>query len=242
MKLDELKDKKVLILGLGKEGLSTLTFLKRLFSDKEIGIADNKTLKELGGGTQRIITKNTKLKLHLGRNYQKSLNLYDVVFRSPGIRFPKSTTAKITSQTKIFLEAHRDKIIGITGTKGKTTTTSLIYKIFKDANLNVELVGNIGNPPFDYIDKIKNTDFFIFELSSFQLQDLQKSPHIAVFLNLYKEHLDYHRGFENYRKAKANIVKWQGKKDFVVYNCDSKPVDEIVRKAKSSKVPFSINI
>lgn len=239
MKIEELKNKKILILGLGNEGMSTLKFLRRTFPDKIIGIADEKTQKELGSNLQKIITKDNKLKLHLGRNYQDSFNLYEVIFRSPGIRLPKSTTAQITSQTKIVVEAYRDKIIGVTGTKGKTTTTSLIYKILKDAKLNVELVGNIGNPPLDYIDKVKNIKFFIFELSSFQLQDLQESPHIAVFLNLYEEHLDYHRGFENYKKAKGNIVRWQKKGDFVVYNNDSKLVREITGEVKSTKIPFS---
>lgn len=233
MKLEELKDKKLLILGLGKEGLSTLKTLRKKFPNKIIDIADQ--------DTQRIIDRDDKLKYHLGKNYQESLNLYDVIFKSPGIKITKSTIAKVTSQTKIIVENYRDKIIGITGTKGKTTTTSLIYKILKDAKLNVELVGNIGNPPFDYIDKIKSTEFFVFELSSFQLQDLNKSPHIAVFLNLYKEHLDYHGGFENYKKAKSNIVKWQGKRDFVIYNYDSKITNEIVKRAKSKKIPFSIN-
>lgn len=240
MKLGELKDKKVLILGLGKEAASTLKYLRKEFPNEVIGVADKKTLKELEGDVQKIIAKDSKLKLHLGRNYQESLNLYEVIFRSPGVLFPKVTSAKITSQAKVFVETYRDKIIGITGTKGKTTTSSLIYKILKDAKLNVKLVGNIGNPPFDYMDKLKNTKFFVFELSSFQLQDLQKSPHVSVFLNLYKEHLDYHGGYENYKRAKTNIIKWQGKKDFAIYNYDSSAVGEIVRKTKATKIPFSI--
>lgn len=240
MRLEELKDKKVLILGLGKEGMSSLKFIRKSFPDKIIGIADRKTLKQFDNNLQKIITKDKKLKFHLGRKYQEYLNFYDVIFRSPGVRLPKSTTAKVTSQTKIFIANYKDKVIGITGTKGKTTTASLIYKILKDAKVNVKLVGNIGNPPFDFVDKIAGAIFFVYELSSFQLQDLETSPHISVFLNLYKEHLDYHAGFENYRKAKANIVKWQKKEDFVIYNKDSESVAEIVEKGSAAKIPFSI--
>jgi len=240
MKLEELKSKEILILGLGTEGFSTLKHLRKLFPDKTIGVADEKELNEFDNTSQRIITKDKKLKRYLGKNYHRSLNLYEVIFRTPGMPLPKNTTAKITSQTKIFVETYRDKIIGVTGTKGKTTTSSLIHKILKDAGMKVHLVGNIGNPPFDYLDEVPKTDFFVYELSSFQLQDLNVSPHVAVFLNLYEEHLDYHGGFENYKRAKKNIVKWQNKNDYIIYNSDSKIVEKIVKKYKAKKVPFSL--
>ena len=111
--------------------------------------------------------------------------------------------AYVSSSTEIFLEKHRDKTIGITGTKGKSTTSSLIALLLKNAGYKVELVGNIGLPAIDkYYSEV---DYFVYELSSFQLDDLKVSPHIAVFLNIFEEHLDYHKSFENYLNAKAKI-------------------------------------
>lgn len=240
MEIEGLTDKKILILGLGKEGTSTLRYIRKKFPKKLIGLADQKTLNQLDKDIQNIIKKDKNLKLYVGSNYQKDVNKFDIVFKSPGLHITKPTTAQVNSQTQVFLGLFRDKIIGVTGTKGKTTTSSLIYKILKDAKIKALLVGNIGNPPFDYMEKTTNTDIFVYELSSFQLQDLKVSPHISVFLNLYKEHLNYHGGFENYKKAKLNITEWQKEGDFVVYNVDSRTVREIARKAKSTKIPFSI--
>lgn len=236
----DLASKNTLVLGLGKEGISTLKFLRRKFPNKLIGVADYKTIKDLEQKSQKILEKDKKLILHLGRSYQNQLNKYDVIFKSPGVKIEKQTRADITSQTKIILESFRDKVIGITGTKGKTTTSSLIHKILQDAKFKVLLLGNIGNPPFDVIDKIPSAQYLVYELSSFQLQDLKVSPHIAVFLNLYQEHLDYHGGFDNYKNAKTNIVRWQNKRDFVVYNADSQIVAQIVKRYSANKIPFSL--
>ncbi|GAI26553.1 unnamed protein product, partial [marine sediment metagenome] len=125
MKLNDLKDKKILILGLGREGRDNFRFLRKMFPKKILGIADI---------SERIKKPDKKVKLHLGKNYLKALKNYDVIVKSPGIPFkilPKSALKKITSQTKIFFENCPRKIIGITGTKGKSTTASLIYQILK---------------------------------------------------------------------------------------------------------------
>lgn len=238
--LEDFKNKSVLILGIGKEGTSTLRYIRKNFPEKLIGLADQKRLNQLDKDIRDIIKKDKKLKLYLGSNYQRDLNKFDVIFKSPGLQVTKPTTAQIMSQTQVFLGLFRDKIIGVTGTKGKTTTSSLIYKILKDANIKVHLVGNVGNPPFDYMEKIVKTDIFVYELSSFQLQDLKVSPHISVFLNLFNEHLDYHGDFENYQKAKTNIFKWHEKGDYLIYNADSVPLVKIIEKADSTKIPFSI--
>lgn len=239
MKIEDLADKKILILGLGTEGTSTLKYLRAKYPEKLIGIADQKKSNELDKGIRNLIANDKKLELYLGGNYQRNLNKFDVIFKSPGVQITQPTSSQVTSQTEIFLNLYRGKAIGVTGTKGKTTTASLIYKILKDANLKVHLVGNVGYPPFDIMGKITKDDIFVYELSSFQLQDLKISPHIAVFLNLYKEHLNYHGGFENYKKAKSNILKYQSKKDIVIYNADSEIVDKLVNEYKASKIPFS---
>lgn len=234
------KNKNIIILGLGIEGISTLKYLRKLFPNKLITLADQKTEVQLQKDLQTIINNDHQLTLHLGKGYQNNLKHYDIIFKSPGIRLQRPTTAKVTSQTELFLESYRNKIIGITGTKGKTTTSSLIYKILKDAKLDVQLIGNIGRPPFDVLDKISNATYLAFELSSFQLADLRISPHISVFLNLYSEHLDFHKTFKNYQMAKANITLWQNEDDYLIYNRDSAQIAKIIKDLKSKKIPFSL--
>lgn len=239
MILEDLKGKKILILGLGREGLSTLKFLRKKYPTQIIGIADQANTQDLSETARQIVKEDDNLELCLGKEYLKAISRYDVIFKSPGINL-KDQSAKIISQTEIFLELKRDMVIGVTGTKGKSTTSSLIHKILKDANFKVELVGNIGNPPFDYLDEKYKDYFFVFELSSFQLQNVKTSPHIAVFLNLYQEHLDYHESIEGYIKSKENITKFQTKRDYFVFNSESNEVFEVSRRTKAIKVPFSV--
>ncbi|MEI7898086.1 MAG: UDP-N-acetylmuramoyl-L-alanine--D-glutamate ligase, partial [bacterium] len=147
---------------------------------------------------------------------------FDVIFRSPGIpvwnlSLPRE---RITSQTELFLEFYSKQVIGITGTKGKSTTSSLIHHIFKTAGKDVILAGNIGNPVFHFIDLITPQTTIVFELSSHQLEYLASGPHIAVLLNLFQEHLDAYASYEAYQAAKVNIAKYQQQDDFLVFNED----------------------
>ena len=265
--LENLKNQKILILGFGREGRDTFLFLRKLFPNKVLGIADrDKNIKN-----QK--SKIKKAKWHLGENYLKALKNYDVVIKSPGIPFkilPKSALKKIITQTEIFLENCPGKIIGITGTKGKSTTTSLIYKILKDGGIKAHLVGNIGKPvlnlfpsptkwdegrdeaklqrPFSATQKDSNppatlppkgrAPVYVYELSSHQLYNLKKSPRIAVFLNIYPEHLDYYRNFKEYVRAKANITRYQTKDDYLIFNSGDKLVKEIAKKSKAKKIPI----
>ena len=256
MKLNELKDKKVLILGFGREGKDSFLFLRKLFPDKVIGVGDKLEFKNL-----KLKIKNYKhVKWHLGKNYLKALKNYDVIVKSPGIPFKllKSdfNRAKITTQTDIFFENCPGKIVGVTGTKGKSTTASIIYKILKAGGLKVHLVGNIGKPVLNLLSsatklskkaKVKMRtkfssptpkDIYVYELSSHQLYNLKKSPYIAVFLNIYPEHLDYYRNFKEYSQAKANITRYQTKNDYLVYNSQDKLVKEFAKKSKAIKIPI----
>jgi UDP-N-acetylmuramoylalanine--D-glutamate ligase len=240
MRLEELKNKKVLILGLGREGKDTFKFLSKIFPEKTFGIADKDKNCEL-----RITNYELrKIRWHLGENYLKALKDYDVIIKSPGvpIHLPEVERAfregKITSQTEIFFENYKGKIAGITGTKGKSTTASLIYKVLKEGGLKVHLAGNIGKPVLNYLISSKEDEVFVYELSSHQLYNLKISPHIAVFLNIYPEHLDYYKDFNEYLMAKANITLCQTENDFLVYNFKDKNVRKIAEKSKAKKIPI----
>jgi UDP-N-acetylmuramoylalanine--D-glutamate ligase len=126
----------------------------------------------------------------------------------------------ITSQTKLFFDLCPCPIIGVTGTKGKGTTSSLIYEMLKAEGRDAYLGGNIGLPPFAFLDKLTGQSIVVLELSSFQLQDLNKSPHIAVMLMVTSEHLDHHETVEEYVEAKRNILRFQSQEDFTIVNRD----------------------
>lgn len=238
MEFKRLEDKKILILGFGKEGRDTFRFLRKLFPKKTIGIAD---VKDKIQDTKYKI-QNTKL--HLGKNYLKALKDYEVIIKSPGIpiHLPEIEKAfekgKISSQTEIFLNNCPGKIIGITGTKGKSTTTAMIYEILKAGGIKSHLVGNIGKPVLNLLFKATEEDVYVYEMSSHQLYGLKKSPHIAVFLNIYPEHLDYYRNFKEYARAKANITLHQNKNDYLVFNVKDENIRKFASKSPAKKIPI----
>lgn len=204
MKLENLKEKKILILGFGREGKNTYKTLKKLFPEKKIFIFDEN-------------------KKEADEKELKNISKYEVIIKTPGIPFSKikqylSKKNIVTSQTELFLENCKGKVIGVTGTKGKSTTSSLIYKILKDNGFKVKLVGNIGKPALSYVLTSNPKDIFVYELSCHQLDNIKISPNIAVFLNIYPEHLDYYKNFRSYLNAKKNITRYQEKNDFLVLN------------------------
>ncbi len=204
--MDIFKNKKIAIVGEGIEGQSSAKFLKDKGAD--VIILDEKS----------------------GEGYLEGLDKYDLIVRSPGIKistlekFVKSE--KITSQIKIFFDLCPCEIIGVTGTKGKGTTSSLIYEMLKQQGFDTYIGGNIGVPPFEFLDKLNAQSKVVLELSSFQLMDLKKSPHIAVMLMITSEHLDYHGSVEEYIDAKRNIVRYQNEKDFAILNRDYPATNE----------------
>ena len=234
MKLNELKNEKILILGFGQEGMDNFRFLRKIFPEKVLGVGDQKKI-------QIPKSKFQKVKLHLGKNYLKALKDYDVIIKSPGIPFkimPRNVLGKITTQTEIFFENCPGKIVGITGTKGKSTTASMIYEILKAGGIRAHLVGNIGKPVLNLLFSATPKDVYVYELSSHQLYNLKKSPQIAIFLNIYPEHLDYYKNFREYVRAKANIARYQTKDDYLVFNSGDKLVREIAKKSKAKKIPI----
>ncbi|PKL72133.1 UDP-N-acetylmuramoyl-L-alanine--D-glutamate ligase [Candidatus Kuenenbacteria bacterium HGW-Kuenenbacteria-1] len=227
--LKKIKNKKIAFLGLGIENYALIKYILNKKINCELTICDARSEKELNKKYKEF----KKLKWQLNKNYNKNLEKFDILFRSPGwpINKVKSQKSKVkshlSSPMQLFFEICPTKnIIGITGTKGKGTTASLIYKILKTANKKVWLGGNIGVAPFDFLNKIKKTDWVVLELSSFQLEDMTISPHISAITNFYPEHLapadpnnpNFHKTLKDYYNAKLNIIKWQNEKNWAIIN------------------------
>ena len=198
--------KTVCILGFRREGKSTYKILKKFCSPRSVAIADlnpvDRSANELPESVELIC----------GEDYQKSLDDFDLVFKSPGIVLEKPPTelkCTITSETQVFFSVFRDQIIGITGTKGKSTVTSLIYHILKESGKDCRIAGNIGIPVFDIAEGMTEQTTVVCELSCHQLEYMTVSPAKAVFLNLFEEHLDHYGTMENYYNAKKNIYLHQ---------------------------------
>lgn len=226
MKLKELEDKKILILGFGKEGRETLSSLRELFPQKVFCIADQSEI---------IKSPDENTKLILGKDYLNSLDEYDLIIKSPGIKFFPQILAvreEVTSATRLFFQNldESNRVIGVTGSKGKSTITSLIYNVLKDAGIKTEIVGNIGRPSLSFVH-LKDT-VFVYELSSYQLEDFAEKVDVAVFSAFFPDHLDYHGNFKKYFDAKANIVKAQNSKCFFVYNKKYDQIGSLVTPAQ----------
>ncbi len=236
MKLDQLKNKRILILGLGKEGIDALKFFKKKFPTNLIAGADK---------NEKIKNKVTRVKYYLGNKYLDSIKNYDVVIKSPGIPLHviKPLIKKnqhITSSTDIFLNNCQGLVIGVTGTKGKSTICTTIHNILKSGGYKSNLIGNIGKPTLKHLLKNDPSEIYVYELSSFQLAVATKSPDIAIILNIFKDHLDHHRNFKEYINSKGRIFKFQKKSDFLIYNRKDKIVRNLAKKAESQKISFTL--
>lgn len=236
----DLKNKLVAIVGFGQlEGKATLKYLLK-HGIKPV-LFDRRPWESWNTADQELI-KDAGVNFIFGPDCLKELVGFDVVFRNPAVPVLSPELVKIknegkivTSQAQWFLDNFKGTVLGVTGTKGKGTTSALIYEILKSSGKNVELTGNIGKiQPFEFLDESRAEDFAVFELSSFQLQDMSKSPHIGVVLMVTSEHLDYHQDIAEYHKAKEAVVKWQSSSDFAVINSDY-PASKIIGSAGNGK-------
>lgn len=236
------KDKKIIILGFGREGQSTYKLIRRHLKEQKLYIADKK--ENFQENFEFLKTDNNVIFIS-GEKYLENLKDYDIIMKSPGISFlgidTKEYLYKIKSQLELLLEFFNIFTIGITGTKGKSTTSSLIYKILKDQNIKAMLLGNIGVPVFDYIDDIQEDMTIILEMSSHQLEYMEQSPNIAILLNVYEEHLDHYQSFEKYAEAKCNIFKYQKESDYFLYNSDNEMLKKLVKNTNGTTYKVSLN-
>lgn len=234
-------NKKIAIVGFGIEGISCANYLG---ARNQIFIIDRRSKDQIDNDLwAKLKIKDSKF--FWESQVPKGLNV-DLIVRSPGVR-PDSPQikkllgqkTKVTSPTNIFFNECLCPIIGVTGTKGKGTTATLIYKILREKYKDVILAGNIGTPALDVISKIKKDSVAVLELSSFQLVDLKKSPHVAVILMVTSEHLNWHKDQQEYVGAKKPIVSFQKEKDFAVVNSDFETSLKITNGIKSKIYHFS---
>ena len=236
-----LRDKKAAVLGLGVEGKDLARFL--VSRGALVTIFDQKNKNELD--LEDIDVK--RVRFVTGEKYLSGdFGQYDVIYRSPGVyRYKKELVraeksgVEISSALKLFMDLCPARVIGVTGTKGKGTTSTLIYEILKADGRDAYLVGNIGVPYLGILDKLNANSWVVMELSSFQLIDLTKSPHIGVVLNITKDHLDWHKALTEYIDAKKNIVRYQDGEDFAVINKDYKVSRSFGKDAGGDVVYFS---
>lgn len=231
-----LEGKKVLILGFGMEGYSTYRLIRRHLPEQKVYISDaNSKVYE----KYEDVQKDVNVEIIPADEYLKELEKYDVIMKTPGLSFKDIDTSKfidkIKSQIELFLEFVDVFTIGVTGTKGKSTTSSLIYDIISKQREDVHLLGNIGVPLFDEIDKLTEKSIVVLELSSHQLEYVQVSPNVAILLNLFEEHLDHYKSYEHYINAKLNICKFQNADDYFLYSIDNECLREHVEKLRDFK-------
>ncbi|MCQ2417606.1 MAG: UDP-N-acetylmuramoyl-L-alanine--D-glutamate ligase [Oscillospiraceae bacterium] len=213
-----IQNQNVLLLGYGREGRAVYRRLMQAGGFSSVGIADKNSIADPPEGAA----------LHIGEDYLRAMTDYDVIFKSPGIVLPKEyqphlLKGRVTSLTELFLTAYREQIIGITGTKGKSTTSSLLYHVLQTAGIPSVLGGNIGIPTADLYEQITGDTVIVMETGVHQLEYNHVSPKTAVFLNLYEEHLDHYGTFANYAYCKENIYRNQKAGDLLICGLPSMP-------------------
>lgn len=209
---------KIALLGYGKEGQAAEKYFKTHFN-AECDIFENFTPEEIK---------------------QRDYSPYDIILRSPSV--PPLGLPNESSLTRYFFDHCPCPIIGVTATKGKGTTCSFIKSILDSLNQDAYLVGNIGTPAIEVLDNLKPTSVVVYEMSSFQLWDLQKSPHIAVLGHLEPDHLNVHKDYADYLAAKANITRWQTANDYLIYYSKNPETTKIADTSKAAKVPYPYEV
>ena len=236
-----IKNRKVAIIGLGISNIPLIEELYNLGAD--ITLFNNKPLENLD---KNILDKiyEYKLKFYSGENYLRNLIGFDIIFRSPSCRpdLPEIISevekgAILTSEIELVLELCPGKTIGITGSDGKTTTTSLIYELIKEQGYKCYVGGNIGIPLFTKIKEMTPEDYVVLELSSFQLMTMKTSPNISVITNITPNHLDIHKGYDEYINSKCNIFRYQNETDTLILNYDNS-ITRVFEKQANGKVIF----
>lgn len=239
--IKDFENKKIAILGFGKEGKSTYTLLRKYLKDIPLTIKDkNPSIKD-----DPVLGNDANVEIITGDNYLDELDKYDIIMKTPGITLKdidiSNIRNKICSQLEILLKYYKNNIIGITGTKGKSTTSSIIYDVLKNNNKKCLLLGNIGIPIFDFIDTIEIDTVLVVEMSSHQLEFVNSSPHIAIITNLYQDHLDHTKGIDDYYQSKMNITRYQNEDDILIYYKSCNTLDKLINDLKRNSNIFTVD-
>lgn len=240
--LESLHGRRVAVIGIGVSNTPLIKMLLR--SGVNVTACDKNPREEFGGTIEEL--ESLGAEVHLGADYLDHLEGHDIVFRTPGLRpdVPQLEVARergsvITSEMEIFFQVCPCEIIAVTGSDGKTTTTTIIAELLKKSGLNVYVGGNIGKPLLSEVINMEPDDMVVLELSSFQLMTMNMSPDVSVVTNLAPNHLDVHRSMEEYVAAKENIFLYQESEDLAVFNYDNEITHGFARKAKSRVTMFS---
>ena len=246
-KLKEFEDfirfRKIAIIGLGVSNIPLIDYMHE--KKAKVTVFDDREFEKIPEEITKKI-ENYKFEYSFGKDNLKKLKNFDIIFRSPSC-LPTRTElveeekrgALVTTEIEMLMKMCPCKIVGVTGSDGKTTTTSLIYSILKEAGYNTYLGGNIGTPLFTKISEIKPDDIVVLELSSFQLMGMKVSPHIGVITNITPNHLNIHKDYQEYIDAKKNIFKYQKENDIIVLNYDNAITRECAKEALGKVVYFS---
>ncbi len=238
---DMIKDRRVTVIGIGISNRPLIRYLVQ--HGAHVTACDRKTKQQLGEYAREL--ENMNVALSLGDSYLDHLDA-DIIFKTPGLRFDhsallaaKAAGAQITSEMEMFFEICPCKIIAVTGSDGKTTTTTLIYKMMTEEGYTCHLGGNIGTPLLTKAENMNEEDFAILELSSFQLHTMTKSPDIAVITNISPNHLDMHKDYQEYIDAKKNILLYQTPQQLAILNEDNEVTRSMKDDAKGQVLTFS---
>ncbi len=238
-----LRNRKVAIIGLGISNIPLLEYLHNLGA--RVTVFDDKEVDDI---PKEIMDKvvSYSMEFSFGKNNLDKLNNFDIIFRSPSCMLNKEEIIKeekrgaiITSEIELLMKICPCKIIGVTGSDGKTTTATLIYSILKKAGYKCFLGGNIGIPLFTRVNEMKPEDIVVLEISSFQLMGMEISPDISVITNISPNHLNVHKSYEEYIDAKKNIFKFQDDKGIVVLNYDNEITRKCANEANGKVIFFS---
>ncbi|WP_346930805.1 UDP-N-acetylmuramoyl-L-alanine--D-glutamate ligase [Clostridium sp.] len=239
-----IKDKNVAVVGIGVSNIPLIEFLIGLGA--RVTAFDKKNIEKLKDVVDKYQCKGVKFEL--GEEYLSNLHGFDIVFKTPSMRIDgkeltiaKNEGAYITSEMEEFVRYCPAKVYGITGSDGKTTTTSLVYSILSAAGFKTWVGGNIGTPLFTKIEEISPDDKVVLELSSFQLMTMDTSPEVALITNLSPNHLDMHKDLQEYIDSKKNIFKYQNKDNLLVLNEDNDVTRSIKGEEKGRLYTFSRN-
>lgn len=239
--ISSIKDKRICVIGIG---VSNKPLIDKLLSEGcDVTVCDKRSAAELGEDFTRLLSLGAKFSL--GESYLDNLD-YDIVFRTPGLMpFDEHLTnaaangAVVTSEMEVFFKLCPCRIIAVTGSDGKTTTTTIISELLKAQGFTVHLGGNIGHPLLCEVDEMLPSDFAVLELSSFQLHSMECKPNVAVITNISPNHLDKHKDYQDYIDAKSAIFAQQDSADRLVLNSENEYSSYYAGKAKSKLLYFS---